>query len=119
MKSKYWAAVLAALIIGCLALTFFIHSPAAPATHAEIRSGGNVIKTVDLAIDQEFAVEAPDGGINVVTVRSGKIAVTEADCPDQYCVRQGFCNSGVEIVCLPHTLVIRFVGNTGVDGAVG
>ena len=117
MKNKHWAAALILLIVVCLALTFFIRSPGTPATHAQIRSGSSTI-TVDLSEDQELTMECEEG-YNTITVRGGKIAVTEADCPDQYCVRQGFCNSGVEIVCLPHNLVIRFIGDSGIDGAAG
>ena len=117
MKNKYWAAALTALVIVCLVLTVFLPRSGAPATHAEVRSGDSSL-TVDLSEDQEFTVEC-GSGYNIITVRNGKIDVTEADCPDQYCVRQGFCNSGVEIVCLPHGLVISFVNDSGIDGAIG
>ena len=90
----------------------------APAQLAQVKSG-DTIRIVDLKIDQDFTLEAETGGYNILTVRNGKIAVTEADCPDQYCVKQGFCNSGEQIVCLPHKLVISFVGESEVDGAVG
>jgi len=68
---------------------------------------------------QELIFDTDDGGYNIVTVQGGKIAVTEANCPDQYCVKQGFCNSGKQIVCLPHKLVITFLGESEIDGAVG
>ena len=90
----------------------------APAASAQVVSEGKVIRIADLAQEQEFTVEV-DGGYNVITVKNGKIAVTAADCPDHYCVRQGFCNSGAQIVCLPHKLVITFLGETEIDGAVG
>ena len=44
-------------------------------------------------------------------------AVTQADCPDQYCVHQGFRSSGTPIVCLPHELIIEFVSDPGLEGA--
>ncbi len=118
MKSKYWGLLLALVLAGCLALSFFAANSGTPAARAEILVGGKVFKTVSLSQDQEFTVSA-GGGYNTVTVRQGKIAVTEADCPDHYCVRQGFCNSGAQIVCLPHKLVIRFVDAAEIDGAVG
>ena len=118
MKTKFWILLLAGLLILCLALSFFLTRPGKAATRAAIRSGDTVI-TISLLEDQEFTLHAPDGGYNTITVRDGKIAVTEADCPDRYCVRQGFCNSGVQIVCLPHGLVISFLNDAGIDGAVG
>ena len=69
-------------------------------------------------MDQEFTVTV-ENGTNTITVKDGKIAVTEADCPDQYCVRQGFCNGGKQSVCLPHKMVISFMGESEIDGAVG
>ncbi len=119
MKSKYWLALFAAVLALCLGLSVFLSAPREAAPYAEVRSGGKLLKTVELSEAQEFTVPAPGGGFNTVTVRDGKIAVTAADCPDHYCVKQGFCNSGVQIVCLPHNLVISFVGAEEIDGAVG
>ena len=73
-----------------------------------------------ITIPAGVSVTVADGnGCNVITVRDGKIAVTWADCPDGYCVDRGFCNSGTQIVCLPHSLVITFLGESEVDFAVG
>ena len=118
MKSKYWAILLFCLVIGCVGLSLFFLSGRAPSTLAEVTSHGQLIRTVDLNIDQEFTV-TDDTGSNIITVRDGKIAVTWADCPDGYCVDRGFCNSGTQIVCLPHSLVITFIGETEVDFVVG
>ena len=108
-------AIVVLLICGVLSVVFLRPGQA---QQAQIWSDGKLIKTVLLSVDQEFTVESADG-FNTVTVRDGKIAVTEANCPDQYCVRQGFCNSGEQIVCLPHKLVISFIGESEIDGFVG
>ena len=47
------------------------------------------------------------------------MAVTEATCPDHYCMKRGFCDGGAQIVCLPHRLVLKFVGESEVDFVVG
>ena len=114
MKTKYWLMIFGAVAAVCIALSLPLLRTE-QARFAKITSKGVEVKTVDLMIDQEFTVD----GKNTITVRDGKIAVTSADCPDQYCVLQGFCNSGVDIVCLPHGLVIRFVDDGVVDGFVG
>ena len=119
MKTKYWILILGAVLAVCLGLSFFILMPGEDATHAEILSQGTVIKTVDLRIDQEFVVSAGNESYNVVTVKDGKIGVTEATCPDHYCMNRGFCSSGTQIVCLPNRLVIRFVGEQEIDGVSG
>ena len=114
MKTKYWIigfAVLAALCVAASLPLLFSEE----AAYAEIYSNGELIKTVSLAIDQEFTVD----GHNTVTVRDGKIAVTWADCPDGYCVDRGFRSGGGDIVCLPNRLVISFVGEQEIDGVSG
>ena len=117
MKSKYWIMIFGAILAVCLVLVF-IPADDTPALQAQIRSEDSVV-IVDLLQPQELVFNSSDGGYNIVTVKGGKIAVTEANCPDQYCVRQGFCNSGEQIVCLPHKLVISFMGESEIDGAVG
>ena len=55
-------------------------------------------------------------GHNTVHVEPGAISVTEADCPDGICVRQGkLTTAGVPIVCMPHRLVIEIYGDA-IDG---
>ena len=118
MKTKYWIAVLAVILVVSAAASISLFTPGKEAKMAEIICDGKVNRVVNLGADQEFTVPCA-GGFNTVTVRGGRIAVTEASCPDQYCVRQGFCNSGEQIVCLPHKLVISFIGESEIDGAVG
>jgi len=117
MKTKTWILLLAVLVAVCGVLSFLFLQPR-QAQMAEIRSDGKLVRTVALGIDQEFTVSY-DGGFNTVTVRDGKIAVTEASCPDHYCMKRGFCDGGAQIVCLPNRLVIKFVEESEIDGVVG
>ena len=119
MKTRTWILLFAAalMVFGGLSLPLLL--PGEAATYAEISSQGSLLKTVDLRTDQEFSVDTPNGGHNVVTVKDGKIAVTQANCPDHYCMNRGFCNSGTQIVCLPNRLVIRFLGEQPIDAVVG
>ena len=114
MKSKTWIILFAAVAAACIFLSLPLLNRE-PARFARITSKGDVVKTVDLQIDQEFTVD----GKNTVTVRDGKIAVTWADCPDHYCMKRGFCDGGTDIVCLPNRLVIEFLGDQEVDAAIG
>ena len=119
MKTKFWIILIAALGAVCLAASIFLLLPGENASFAQISSDGTVIKTVDLRVDQQFTVTTESGGSNTITVRDGKIAVTEASCPDHYCMERGFCSSGMQIVCLPNRLVIQFVGEQPVDAVIG
>ena len=117
MKNKYWITLLIAIAVWCLVLILPLNSTS-DAKMARIKYGSNVL-TVRLDENREFTFAGDRGGYNTVTVKDGKIAVTEADCPDQYCVQRGFCGSGTPIVCLPHGLVIEFLGDQEIDGLLG
>ena len=118
MKSKYYIAIFAVILVLCVALSLWFLLPGKSAAMVEIWSDGVLLDTMSLAVPQSLTV-GYDGGYNVVTVKNGKVAVTEATCPDQYCVRQGFCSGGRSIVCLPNKLVITFVGDQEIDGQIG
>ena len=118
MKTKTWIILLAVLLAVCVGLSIWLLLPGEKAAQAEIILDGELYRTVDLSVDQEFTVKS-DRGSNTVTVKDGKIAVTAADCPDHYCMQRGYCDSGAQVVCLPNRLVIRFVGEQEIDGAVG
>lgn len=117
MKSKYWGILLAALLAGSLGLALLL-APRQPGIQAQILSDGVPLRTVDLGTDQRFTVPAAQGGYNVITVRDGCLAVTEASCPDHICISMGFRSTG-QIVCLPNRLVIRFLGTTQTDAVTG
>ena len=114
MKTKTWLLIFAAIIASCLG-AILLFSPVQDASFAQITSNGEIIRTVSLDLEQEFTVNDK----NTVTVRDGKIAVTWAECPDQYCVHQGFRQGGQDIVCLPNRLVITFLGEQVIDGVSG
>lgn len=117
MKTKVWIGVLAGVAAVCAVLSLWLLRPTKAAA-VEVWSEGKLIQTLSLTVDQMITVET-ETGKNVVTVSNGKVAVTEADCPDKYCMDRGWCSGGVQIVCLPNQLVLKFVGETAVDGVAG
>ena len=119
MKTRFWIALLAVILLLSALTGYWLLSPAEAAERAEIISNGQVLRTVDLRIDQSFTVTLEDGGFNTVTVSGGKIAVTDASCPDHYCALRGWCSGGTDIVCLPNRLVIRFLGAQEIDAISG
>ena len=119
MKTKYWIAILAFVLVLSILSGMFLMGTGEDASRAEIVSEGKVLHTVDLATSATYKITSENGGYNVVTVKDGKIAVTEASCPDHYCMMRGFCAGGTEIVCLPNRLVIRFLEQQEIDGVVG
>ena len=118
MKTKLWIALIAVALVLCVVLSVALLLPGEPAATARIFSGGKLLREVSLSQEQSFTV-ASGNGVNMVSVRDGKIAVTAADCPDHTCMDMGWRNSGTPIVCLPNGLVIEFSAGEIVDGAVG
>ena len=119
MKNRSWILLLTILALLCGILGCFLLSSGDTASHAQIYSQGELVKTVDLAVPQVFTVTAPGGGSNTITVKDRKIAVTSASCPDHYCMHRGFQSSGAPIICLPNALEIRFLSAAGPDISIG
>ena len=115
MKTRTWIILFSLLLTACLALSVPLLLPSEDASHAEILVDGKLVRTVPLSHDQQFTLDAHNGGSNTITVKNGAIAVTQATCPDHYCMHRGFCSGGTQIVCLPNRLVIRFTGEQEVD----
>lgn len=92
--------------------------------NAVIRQNGKIIKEIDLnSIKEpyEFEIKTNDGHSNTIRVEYGKIAITDADCPDKVCVNTGYISDGViPIVCLPHRLSVTIVDKESeFDGIAG
>ena len=118
MKTKYWILLLTLLLIVCLTLTLWLFRPGQQSNTVQIISRGQVLYTLPLSVDKTVTVET-DQGFNTITILEGKVAVTEANCPDGHCKARGFCSGGAQIVCLPHRLVIDFLGQQQLDGISG
>ena len=118
MKTKFWIVLMAALTLICLIFTLWLFQPGKPASTVTVISDGKVLYTLPLAVDRTLQIRSANG-TNTVTVQNGKVAVTEADCPDSHCMARGFCDRGTQIVCLPNRLVLQFSGSPTIDGIAG
>lgn len=103
--------VIAVLVITALALAAAMAANAlgnaVDARTAVIQDADGNTFTMPLSQDDVLTV-ASSAGTNVIEVQAGKVRVSEADCPNQDCVDQGWIsNAGQQIVCLPHKLVVN------------
>lgn len=83
-------------------------------TTALIYQDGELVMTIRLfeVTDTEvYTLRAKNGGFNEITVTPGKIAITDADCPDKLCMNVD-STSKLPIICLPHNLVITFTSDS-------
>ena len=117
MKTRTWIILFAGVLVAAICSAWFL-LPRGKAARAEIWSEGRLLEIVELFENRQLTVET-EKGINIICIRDGKIGVIEADCPDGYCMKRGFCDGGSPIVCLPHKLVIKFVGDQEIDGLIG
>ena len=118
MKTKVVILVLAIVAVVCIGLSLWLLLPGEDAAQVKVISQGKVLYTLPLSENTEIRI-ATDLGENVVTVKDGKVAVTEASCPDHYCMHRGWCSGGAQIVSLPNRLVLEFTGKMTVDGVAG
>ncbi len=118
MKTRSWIAILAAVAAVCLGSSLWLLHADGEAEAVKVISEGKLLYTLPLSEDTQVEI-VTDRGKNVVTVKDGKVAVTEASCPDGICMGRGWCSGGVQIVCLPNRLVLEFTGEQTVDGVAG
>jgi len=84
---------------------------------AVIYQNGKKIREVSLSEDRTFEI----GGTwhNTVTVRDGKISVSDTDCPGSDCMHSGWkSRAGESIVCLPNKVEIRLQGAENSEDSV-
>ena len=120
-SNRFWIILLGVLLLLSAAAAFTFRQ--SPANLACIYQDGKLIHKLDLSVVAEpyIIIVECDAGVNVVAVENGRVCVSEADCPDGSCVRQGWLSGGVTpIVCLPHRLVIELERSevTDVDAVV-
>lgn len=118
MKTKTWILWISLVLLLCVGLCLWLFLPGTPADAVQVFSAGELLYTLPLNTDTQVTVTTALG-TNVITVKEGKVAVTEADCPDHYCMQRGWCSGGAQIVCLPNRLVLAFTGAQPVDGVSG
>ena len=76
-------------------------------------------ETYRLPLDTDTVVIVEtDLGMNEVTVENARIRVTQSDCKNHDCMRQGaIYTPGQRIICLPHEFYIEIVGARATDGS--
>ena len=109
MKSnRFWILLLCGVLLICIFIQ--IAASRGAGYEARIYVDGELIETIDLSVVVEpysFLVEGYTG-TNTIAVENKRIRVSESDCPDGSCIRQGWISGGITpIVCLPHKLVIE------------
>lgn len=98
------------LVIICVATSIVVYGSGSSGTSAIVKIDGKIYGEYDLGRDRVIEIDT-EWGHNELTVKDGKIRMSDADCPDRYCVHQfesvgGIHASNQTIVCLPHKLAV-------------
>ena len=86
---------------------------------AVVRVDGVEVERHSLSVNGTFPL---NGGSNILVIEDGKAWLSDADCPDLLCVKQGKIHyTGQVITCLPNRLTVTVEGgeSDGVDLVVG
>lgn len=119
MKTKYWIGFLAFTLVLSLALGLWLLRPRPSGNRVTVVQDGQVTMVLDLDQNQTLTFTGKNGGTNTVQIKDGKVAVTQASCPDHICMSMGWKNSGAPIACLPNGLILRFETEEALDGVTG
>lgn len=74
---------------------------------AIVKARHHTVKTFNLSQNATWTYR--DGNeYNIITVKNHHIRISEANCRDQVCVKEGWkSHDGQTLVCLPHQLIIE------------
>ena len=91
-----------------LALTFILRNVSSESgSKAGVFHDGEQIAL--LTLDKDGIYPFDEYGVTV-EVKSGRVRISEADCPDKICERTGFISSPMQtIVCLPNRISVRIL----------
>ena len=103
MKKRDWiliGGILAVALVAALLLFLFRKD----GSEAVVRVNGEEVARYSLSENGEYSL---NGGTNLLRIEDGAAYLTDADCPDRLCVKQGKIRyDGETITCLPNRLTV-------------
>lgn len=111
--------VIASMLLLALALMLVLNATRSEGGVAVVRVNGVETERHPLDVDGVFPL---NGGTNILVIGEGQAWLSEADCPDHLCVKQGKIHyNGQTITCLPNRLTVTVEGgeSNGVDMVTG
>ncbi|HKM03859.1 MAG TPA: NusG domain II-containing protein [Lachnospiraceae bacterium] len=98
------------LVIALLAMLFIVLTKE-EGGEVVITVDGEVYKTLPLDKDITLTIGGESGDYNVLQIKEGKVSMTDANCPDKYCVKHRDIHYNHEsIICLPHKVIVEIQG---------
>ncbi len=95
-----------------LPLIFSINVGTNPVNTVCVYVDGRLYTSFDINDDIDVCVNT-EYGYNNISVKNKTVSVSDSDCKNGDCVKMSaICDSGGQIVCLPHHLEIRLIDNS-------
>lgn len=90
---------------------FGLHRRKFDEQYVEIQVEGKFYKRVPLTNYNETLKIKSKLGTNIIRIANGIVSVSEADCPDKICIKDGSIRyPGQILVCLPNKVVVEIKG---------
>ena len=106
--------ILIGILLAGILVLFLLQTPWEKTTGAAvvITVNGAETGTYPLECDAVIPILNAAGEVtNTLTIKDGAAKMTEADCPDQFCLHQKkIRHTGETIVCLPNQVVVTVTG---------
>lgn len=105
LKRNDW--ILVGIIIGVtlLCVIFHVLVGGKGAGSVTVKVAGKIEGVYSLAEDREIKI---NNGSNILVIKNHQADMTEADCPDQLCVKQKPVSRNHEsLICLPNKVVVE------------
>ena len=95
------------LLLAAVILLLVINGSRESGGVAVVRVDGVETERLPLSVNGTFPL---NGGSNILIIQDGQAWMSEANCPDLICVRQGKIHyTGQVITCLPNRLTVTFI----------
>lgn len=119
MKIKKADIILMLVILAASGLCYLYVAAKPTGSTVCVYSEGIFYGEYALQQNQEIEIITAQKHKNTISISDGTVWVSQADCPDHICMRQGkIARSGASIICIPNRLSITITGANALDAVV-
>lgn len=111
-RKRYDLLLIGAVLVIALIMFIVYKFNQIDGSKVEVVVNDKVVETFNLNQDVKKEIKT-ENGINILEIKNSVAKITHANCPDKLCVYQkAISKSGESIICIPHKLIIKIVGNS-------
>lgn len=100
--------LIGSILLISIVLLLVLHLNKEPGAGVIVRVDGKETARYSLSVNATYSL---NGGTNILHIEDGKAWLSDANCPDKLCVRQGkISKEGETITCLPNKLTVTVYG---------